>query len=406
MNEKNLYTNFEIENANVLYGEYEFFRKRIIIPIIDDEDNVVGFSGRSTDGEEPKYINSKDSKIFQKKNILYNMNRARKYLNDESIIIVEGYFDVIALSKIGINNVVAIMGTAFGFDHIKLLKKYKIKNVILCLDQDEAGVKSSLKIGEMLLKNNIGNINVITYDEHKDIDEYIKSNDNVEQLFNSKKDYFEFKIDKFKKYYDLTSVDGKMSYLNVVANGIDQINPTKMNMIKLMISDVIGLDVDKVLTLPKQNQPANVADVQNYDNNEYNVEDNYIPPPTDYGYSVPEVPQVLAKYKTDVPTDEDALVQYALMNRKNCHEVLLYAKQNDFKFSKYQTLFDCITEYYEVFESFDLIEFMNISHPNDFIDVIKRMQSNEAIDMEKIHLIFNNNKQRVAGINMFRKKSR
>jgi hypothetical protein len=84
----------------------------------------------------------------------------------------------------------------------------------------------------------------------------------------------------------------------------------------------------------------------------------------------------------------------------------MYAKQNDFKFNKHHVLFDCIVQYYELFESFDLIEFMNVSHPHDFINVIKRMQMNDAIDMEKIHLIFNNNKQRVDGRNMFRKKGK
>ncbi|MGL5021033.1 MAG: toprim domain-containing protein, partial [Mycoplasmatales bacterium] len=406
--ENNQYTNYEVENSNILYGNNEFFKKRLIIPIMNDEDYVVGFSGRSLGDNDPKYLNSKDSPIFQKKNILYNMNRAKKYINDETIIIVEGYFDVIALSLLGVNNVVAIMGTSFGIGHINLLKKYKIKKIILCLDQDEAGVKSTLKIGELLLKNGFSELRVVTYDVYKDIDEYINKNNSIGSLLETPKDYFEFKIDKFKKYYDIDTIDGKMSYLKIVLNGIQTVELQKQNIIKIMLSDIVGMDINKIFNdsnaiIPRKKEQLVEETYSDYDMSTKEINNN------NYDYQPPvNIAPVEVKLtsKNKLPTDEDALVQYALIGPKNCHKVKLYVERENLVFVKHDILFKCLCEYYDLYQTFDMIEFMNVSHPNYFVDIIQKMQSNNYIDMEKVDLIFNNSKQRIAGINMFRKKKK
>lgn len=376
------YDEYAISKANVTTGEYEFFRNRLIFPILDDEERVVGFSARTLKEDTPKYLNSKDSAIFQKKNILYNLQRAKKYLNEDTLIVVEGFFDVIALSKHNINNVIALMGTAFTNNHISLLKKHHVKNIVLCLDQDEAGKKTTIKMGELLLKHNFNDIKVIEYSDYKDIDEYIKSNNGVDNLFTNKKDYFEFKIDKLQEYYNLNSLDGKSEYTKVVTRGLDQLNIEKQEIIKSMVSNIVGFDVKTI-------KPNEVEKSK--------------PPILDQGPS-----QFLTSKKNNVfisvPTNEDILVKYAMESQEKCMRVNQYIIKQKYKFEKHKDLFDFLKLYYEKHDVFEEIEFMNICQSDKFLIEIKNLKSSKMYDVEKIELIFNNVKNTTPGRNIFRKK--
>ena len=118
-------------------AKYDSFSQRIIIPINDEYGRCVGFSGRAiSDKQDPKYLNSPDTPVFDKGSILYNFDLAKDNVNNGQIIIVEGFFDAFSFEKQGIFNVVGIMGTGFTYKHIKLLKKYNVKQIILSLDQD------------------------------------------------------------------------------------------------------------------------------------------------------------------------------------------------------------------------------------------------------------------------------
>lgn len=157
---------------------YDFFDNRIIIPITNEYKKIVGFSGRTMDKEEKiKYLNTKTTKLFKKEEILFNLAYFDKNLYSD-IYLVEGYMDVFALKKIGIENVVATMGTAFGENHIKVLKKYKkIKNVIVCFDTDNAGINATKEVVEKLNKANFTTFIVKpNFADAKDVDELVKNN--------------------------------------------------------------------------------------------------------------------------------------------------------------------------------------------------------------------------------------
>ncbi|WP_051521809.1 DNA primase [Mycoplasmopsis gallinarum] len=129
------------------------FRNRVTFAIQNEEGHVVGFSARTLEKEEkPKYINSAETELFQKSKILYNFYNANQSLNNNTIIITEGFFDVIALYKAGFDNAVALMGTALTKNHLELLKN---KQVILFLDGDSAGQNATYKSLLFLLENNI-----------------------------------------------------------------------------------------------------------------------------------------------------------------------------------------------------------------------------------------------------------
>lgn len=125
------------------------FKDRIMIPIIH-ADYVVGFGGRALSDEQPKYLNSKTSKIYQKKEILFNLHFARHHIDRLGYaLLVEGYFDVLGLADVGVNNAVATCGTAFSIEQALLLKRYTNK-VYTLFDGDDAGIVAAIKTKTVL----------------------------------------------------------------------------------------------------------------------------------------------------------------------------------------------------------------------------------------------------------------
>jgi DNA primase len=149
----------EAEEAGLIYisqkgnNWVERFRGRLIFPIIDTQEQVIGFGGRlipgiATYGTPPKYVNSPETPVFSKSKTLYGLNKARKAIvAADSVLLVEGYMDVIAAHQAGITNVVATLGTAFTADHLRLLRRYT-KNIILSFDSDTAGINAALRASE------------------------------------------------------------------------------------------------------------------------------------------------------------------------------------------------------------------------------------------------------------------
>jgi DNA primase len=149
----------EAEEAGLIYisqkgnNWVERFRGRLIFPIIDTQEQVIGFGGRlvpgiATYGMPPKYVNSPETPVFSKSKTLYGLNKARKAIVEaDAVLLVEGYMDVIAAHQAGITNVVATLGTAFTADHLRLLRRYT-KNIILSFDSDTAGINAALRASE------------------------------------------------------------------------------------------------------------------------------------------------------------------------------------------------------------------------------------------------------------------
>lgn len=185
-NETDVYSLTELKNANIITvlddgNVVDFFRNRIMIPIYDEYDNVIAFSGRAMGESTTKYLNSPSSIIFKKTDVLYNINNLDSSNNNACL--VEGFFDVFSLEKIGFKNSLATMGTSFNINHVKLLKSKKIKNVVLALDLDNAGLEAEYKIALLLKQNNINIFHFQTSNlKFKDFNELLI--DNEEELIN------------------------------------------------------------------------------------------------------------------------------------------------------------------------------------------------------------------------------
>ena len=197
-------------------GAHDKFWNRVMFPIMDVNNRVIGFGGRVMGAGEPKYLNSPETKLFDKSRNLYGLNYAR-LSREKYILICEGYMDVIAMHQAGFTNAVASLGTAFTTQHAALLKRYTDK-VVLTYDSDGAGTKAALRAIPILRDVGIS-IRVLNMQPYKDPDEFIKNmgaeafRERIEQARNS----FLFEIDVLKRNYEMEDPEQKTEFYNQVA---------------------------------------------------------------------------------------------------------------------------------------------------------------------------------------------
>jgi len=154
-------------------GYYDRFRSRIMLPICDLRKKVIGFGGRVFGEGMPKYLNSPDTPLFNKGRTLYLLDRAREATSrEDTLIIVEGYFDAIALHQAGITNVVATLGTALTPDHIRTIRRFVTK-VVLLFDPDEAGVRAALRTLDLFVDSGLG-VRVVSLPAGEDPDLFVR----------------------------------------------------------------------------------------------------------------------------------------------------------------------------------------------------------------------------------------
>jgi len=213
----------------------DLFLNRIMFTIKDNNGNPVSFSGRVyRPNEEPKYINGKETNIFKKGKVLYNFYKAKDIVRKKhEIIISEGFMEVIRLHTIGIDNVVALMGTSFTNDHLEIIKKLNC-NVVLNLDQDNAGVTATLTIGKMLENAGI-NPTVIVFTGYKDADELIveKGKESFLNAYKSRVPFIDFKLNALKKNKDLKNIDELTAYIKNAIKAINEIDDDILRDLKI-----------------------------------------------------------------------------------------------------------------------------------------------------------------------------
>lgn len=229
---------------------YDTFQNRIMFPIIDEDNNIVGFSGRKylandLDNKQlSKYVNSRETDIFIKSKIFYNINNALPNIKkSKEIIITEGFMDTIRMVSIGYNNTVALMGTAFTKEHLDKIIKYKCR-VVLNLDQDNAGVLGTISIGDELIKNNI-DVSVIVFDDYKDSDEYIinKGKEAFDYAYKNRISYIDFKFKYLKSNKNMKDSTDISKYINEAIKSLNDIDDDILKELKINeLSHEFGID--------------------------------------------------------------------------------------------------------------------------------------------------------------------
>lgn len=202
---------------------YDRFKSRLMFPIFDVRGNVIGFGGRVMDSSMPKYVNSPETVVYTKGKHLYALNFA-KNADSKTLIVVEGYMDVISLYQNGIDFAVASLGTALTESQGRILKKYA-EEIVISYDGDTAG-QSATKRGLDLLRDMGCNVKVLTVPDGKDPDDYIrkKGSDGFKKLVNSALTLVEYKIKVLRGEQDLTTTEGKILFLNKVAAVLSKVD--------------------------------------------------------------------------------------------------------------------------------------------------------------------------------------
>lgn len=201
---------------------YDYFRNRVIFPIIDTSGNVIAFGGRVMDDSKPKYLNSSDTPAFKKSRNLFALNYARTHCADR-MILCEGYMDVIALHSAGFENAVATLGTALTSEQARIMAKYT-KQVLIAYDSDEAGQKAATRAVGML--SDVGlDVRILKMNGAKDPDEYIKKfgREKFAALLDEGRTGFEFKCDSVFMKYDISRPDDKVKAASEMCEYISNI---------------------------------------------------------------------------------------------------------------------------------------------------------------------------------------
>ncbi len=203
-------------NTDEKNGVYDKFWNRVMFPIMDVNNRVVGFGGRVMGDGKPKYLNSPETEIFDKSRNLYGLNRARTS-RKPYLLLCEGYMDVIALHQAGFTNAAASLGTALTTGHASLIKRYA-NEVYLTYDSDDAGTRAALRAVPILKEAGIA-ARVIRMDPYKDPDEFIKNlgADEFEKRIGNARNGFLFSLQILSGEYDMSSPEGKTAFFNEAA---------------------------------------------------------------------------------------------------------------------------------------------------------------------------------------------
>ena len=226
---------------------YDAFRKRAMFPIIDVSGNVIAFGGRALDNEtKPKYKNSSDTPVYKKTRHVYALNFAR-HTCAETMILCEGYMDVIALHAAGFTNAIATLGTAITSDQARLMSRYT-KRVVICYDSDEAGQKAAQKALKVI--GDVGlDVRVMVVPGSKDPDEYIKTfgKDKFRDVLNDAKIEFEYKMENILLKYDINLAQDKVKVLGILENEISAVySEAERDIYIKTVADKLGVEAKSI----------------------------------------------------------------------------------------------------------------------------------------------------------------
>lgn len=225
----------------------DFFSRRIIIPIIDKQGDILGFGGRAIfENDKPKYKNTPQSVLFDKSNILFGLNLISKYRKERydinSLILVEGYMDVISLNQAGIINVIASMGTSLTKQQCEKIKTL-VSNVYVCFDGDSAGQIATWRSLDILTLAGV-EVKVITIPDKMDPDDYVKmfGKEGFEQLTMKALPLNEYKITTIQKQSDTNSYEGRVKFVNRCIMALNTSDKVVQSLYSEMIANIAGID--------------------------------------------------------------------------------------------------------------------------------------------------------------------
>lgn len=241
---------------------FDYFRNRIMFPIFDLSGNVIAFGGRIIGEGEPKYLNSSDTPVFKKSRNLYALNHAKNN-TDSSLILCEGYMDVVSLQQADFINAVATLGTALTSEQTRIISRYA-DTVYLCYDSDEAGKRATKRaidmLGEVGLK-----VKVVTVDGAKDPDEYIKKygKSSFEKLLRSSDGHIDYALTTISSKYNLSVPEQKLMFVSDCCNMLTSVySEIEREIFIQKVSEMSGISADIIRNDIKKRQKKKTVKAQ------------------------------------------------------------------------------------------------------------------------------------------------
>lgn len=361
------------------FSYYDRFRNRIMFPLKNAQGRIVGYSGRTYNNQEPKYLNSPETPIFQKRRLLYNLDKARKSIrqNDE-IVLLEGFMDVIKSDYAGLKQVVASMGTQLSQEHMTFLKKLT-NNITLMFDGDYAGREATLKTGQALLQQGL-NVYVIQLPSGMDPDEYIGKYGNEAFLNFVAKDKKAFVLFKVESHQDEIN-NNDLAYerhFREATHDIAQVQSTILrNKLIQDVANIFNMSPEMIYHEVGSNNMPHVA-------------------PAEYGYS-PQSGSQLFNNLTKHEKAERALLKHFMKDKDTFINYYQKISDEDFTNKYFKSIFNIFHDYFSEHDNYSISDVMQYIDSNElreaFIELEQYTLNDEPYEneIEDYILIINNN---------------
>ena len=361
------------------FSYYDRFRNRIMFPLKNAQGRIVGYSGRTYTNQEPKYLNSPETPIFQKRRLLYNLDKARKSIrqNDE-IVLLEGFMDVIKSDYAGLKQVVASMGTQLSQEHMTFLKKLT-NNITLMFDGDYAGREATLKTGQALLQQGL-NVYVIQLPSGMDPDEYIGKYGNEAFLNFVAKDKKAFVLFKVESHQDEIN-NNDLAYerhFREATHDIAQVQSTILrNKLIQDVANIFNMSPEMIYHEVGSNNMPHVA-------------------PAEYGYS-PQSGSQLFNNLTKHEKAERALLKHFMKDKDTFINYYQKISDEDFTNKYFKSIFNILHDYFSEHDNYSISDVMQYIDSNElreaFIELEQYTLNDEPYEneIEDYILIINNN---------------
>ena len=326
-------------------GFYDRFRERLIFPIMDLRGNIVGFGGRIFDNSQPKYLNSPESVLFHKSNLLYGLYQAKETIRrKQQVIIVEGYLDVIQAHQAGFTQAIASLGTALTREHVKQIKRYATE-AVLAYDADNAGRNATAKGIELLQEAGL-EIKILDLPAGHDPDSLIREEGAAafENLLQNRMNLVDYKINQVVGKYDVNNPEGKAGAVREVLPELASVDSTIAREAYIRrISREVGVSETAVLNELRRwirNNGKNSQVLDRINNNSYTNEINT--------NNQPEVslfnPENLTPLQKAIFGVEKELLQLTLQEYDKFARIKEELKAEDFRFEVWRTLFTALDQ--------------------------------------------------------------
>lgn len=341
---------------------YDKFRNRVMFPIFSYNGKVIGFGGRVLDNSLPKYLNSPETMVFNKRLNLYGLNISKKSIKDDTLILVEGYMDLISLYQNGVQNVVATLGTALTEQQAKLIRRFA-KNVIISYDSDQAGQNATLRAINILLKANI-KVKILNLKDCKDPDDFIKKYgfEGYKKAIEDSDYHIKYKIDLLKNKYNLKNDTQKMNFMNEATLILKTLkSPIEKDLYSKYLSDLTGISIDSI------RQSVGIKTNKNYNSTKYTATKNI---------NAPRKIEKMSKIEDGDLKVEFSFIKILMENKEIRNIVFSEIKENEFLYEETKEIFNYIIKNKELDKiTIDKIKSLDISE--EYIKIIDNVKNEQ-----------------------------